>query len=291
MLLLWVLMECILLPWVLLLWILMEWVLLPWMLLLWVLMEWVLLPWMLLLWVLMEWVLLPWLSTDPPREVELRAEPQGGVQEGRGFTLSCSGRAWPSSNYTWYLASAGAPGVSAGAPGVRVPLPDHGANLTVERAERRHGGLYYCLAGNYLGAKESDPVHLDILSPPRILPSSGCSRIAAWVRCSCDSVGRPSPSLEWRLDGKLVLGSKDVSVGQVNLDNTTSWSTQGLTWTDSLDLPQLQRCWEHQPEAACVPPGHTAKPDRLGAVHCQICCDVRGSSVRGRLYYKNSESG
>ena len=146
----------VLLPWVLLLWVLMECILLPWVLLLWVLMEWVLLPWMLLLWVLMEWVPLSWLSTDPPREVELRAEPQGGVQEGRGFTLSCSSRAWPSSNYTWYLAS-------AGAPGVRVPLPDHGANLTVERAERRHGGRYYCLAGNYLGAKESDPVHLDIL--------------------------------------------------------------------------------------------------------------------------------
>ena len=58
-------------------------------------------------------------------------------------------------------------------------------------------------------------------APPRILPSSGCSRIAAWVRCSCYSVGRPSPSLEWRLDGKLVLGSEDVSVSQVNLENAT----------------------------------------------------------------------
>ena len=58
-------------------------------------------------------------------------------------------------------------------------------------------------------------------APPRILPSSGCSRIAAWVRCSCYSVGRPSPSLEWWLDGKLVSGSEDVSVSQVNLENAT----------------------------------------------------------------------
>ncbi|XP_030215698.1 sialic acid-binding Ig-like lectin 5 [Gadus morhua] len=62
-------------------------------------------------------------------------------------------------------------------------------------------------------------------APPRILPSSGCSRIAAWVRCSCYSVGRPSPSLEWRLDGKLVLGSEDVSVSQVNLENATLTSS------------------------------------------------------------------
>ena len=58
-------------------------------------------------------------------------------------------------------------------------------------------------------------------APPRILPSSGCSRIAAWVRCSCYSVGRPSPSLEWWLDGKLLSGSEDVSVSHVNLENAT----------------------------------------------------------------------
>ena len=27
---------------------------------------------------------------------------------------------------------------------------------------------------------------------------------------------------------------------------------------------------------------------RLGAVHCQICCAVRGISVRGRVHYKVS---
>ena len=116
----------------------------------------VLLPWVPLLWVLLEWVPLPLLSTVPPKEVELRVEPPGMVQEGLGFTLSCSCQALPSSNYSWYL-------VSGGAPGVRVPLPDHGANLTVERAERRHTGRYYCLAVNNLGEKESDPVHLDVL--------------------------------------------------------------------------------------------------------------------------------
>ena len=121
-------------------------------------------PWVLLLWVLLEWVLLPLLSTVPPKEVELRVP--GVVQEGRGFTLSCSSWAWPSSNYTWYL-------VSGGAPGVRVRLPDHGANLTVERAEQHHSGRYHCLARNYLGEKESDPVDLDVLCrfPPYLNPN------------------------------------------------------------------------------------------------------------------------
>ncbi|XP_030215080.1 sialic acid-binding Ig-like lectin 10 [Gadus morhua] len=67
----------------------------------------------------------------------------------------------------------------------------------------------------------ASPPLVDIQTPPRILPASSCSRIAAWVRCSCYSVGRPSPSLEWWLDGKLLSGSEDVSVSHVNLENAT----------------------------------------------------------------------
>ncbi|CAL8248280.1 unnamed protein product [Lota lota] len=135
----------------------------------------------------------------PPKEVELRVEPPGGVQEGLGFTLSCSCRAWPpSSSYTWYW-------VSGVAPGVRVPLPDHGANFTVERAERRHSGRYYCLARNYLGVKESDPVHLDIHFAAEILNSSHCVRLPSGVRCSCESQGNPVPLLAWKLAGDCTL--------------------------------------------------------------------------------------
>ncbi|XP_056458093.1 myelin-associated glycoprotein-like [Gadus chalcogrammus] len=161
----------------------------------------------------------------PPREVELRAEPQGGVQEGRGFTLSCSGRAWPSSNYTWYL-------VSAGAPGVRVPLPDHGANLTVERAERRHGGRYYCLAGNYLGAKESDPVHLDILFAAEILNSALCVRIPSGVLCSCESQGNPVPTLTWTLDGEAVDHSAHRPIREYQTGNLGIMSVISLPQSD-----------------------------------------------------------
>ncbi|CAL8336572.1 unnamed protein product [Gadus morhua 'NCC'] len=161
----------------------------------------------------------------PPREVELRAEPQGGVQEGRGFTLSCSSRAWPSSNYTWYLAS-------AGAPGVRVPLPDHGANLTVVRAERRHGGRYYCLAGNYLGAKESDPVHLDILFAAEILNSSHCVRLPSGVLCSCESQGNPVPTLTWTLDGEAVDHSAHRPVREYQTGNLGVMSVISLPQSD-----------------------------------------------------------
>ncbi|CAL8261871.1 unnamed protein product [Boreogadus saida] len=189
----------------------------------------------------------------PPREVELRAEPQGGVQEGRGFTLSCSGRAWPSSNYTWYLVpagdpgvsagapgvpagdpgvSAGAPGFSAGPPGVRVLLPDHGANLTVERAERRHGGRYYCLAGNYLGAKESAPVHLDILFAAEILNSSHCVRLPSGVLCSCESQGSPVPTLTWTLAGEAVHHSAHRPIREYQTGNLGVMSVISLPQSD-----------------------------------------------------------
>ncbi|CAL8261954.1 unnamed protein product [Boreogadus saida] len=186
----------------------------------------------------------------PPREVELRAEPQGGVQEGRGFTLSCSGRAWPSPNYTWYLVpagapgvSAGAPGVSAGAPGVRVLLPDHGANLTVERAERRHGGRYYCLAGNYLGAKESAPVHLDILFAAEILNSSHCVRLPSGVLCSCESQGSPVPTLTWTLDGDAVHHSAHRPIREYQTGNLGVMSVISLPQSDK-DPPTVM-CLSH----------------------------------------------
>jgi len=106
---------------------------------------------------LLLWVLLPWLSTVPPKEVELSVKPPGVVLEGLGFTLRCSSQAQPpASEYNWYW-------VSGRTPGVRIHLPDHGANFTVERAEQRHGGQYYCLAGNYLGENESAPFQVDIL--------------------------------------------------------------------------------------------------------------------------------
>ncbi|CAL8286745.1 unnamed protein product [Arctogadus glacialis] len=99
------------------------------------------------------------------------------------------------------------------------------STLTFNASHLHHGNNVSCTAAYYIpsGNKTvtSTRYQLSISSPPRILPASNCSRIAAWVRCSCYSVGRPSPSLEWRLDGELVLGSEDVSVSQVNLENAT----------------------------------------------------------------------
>jgi hypothetical protein len=109
------------------------------------------------------------------------------------------------------------------------------------------------------------------------------------VRCSCYSVGRPSPSLEWRLDGKLVLGSEDVSVSQVNLENATLRSS--LTMRAPAGLTALtchssnaagntsQRCREHQPGASCPPPGDTANPDRsvlreIKGPYCTTSCEA-----------------
>ncbi|CAL8354811.1 unnamed protein product [Arctogadus glacialis] len=89
--------------------------------------------------------------------------------------------------------------------------------------------VFFCEVRNDFGTEKSTVYKIDIQTPPRILPASSCRRIAAWVRCSCDSVGRPSPSLEWWLDGKLVLGSENVSVSQVNLENATLRSSLTMT--------------------------------------------------------------
>ncbi|XP_056448835.1 uncharacterized protein LOC130384592 isoform X2 [Gadus chalcogrammus] len=145
--------------------------------------------------------------------------PSSPVLEGSYVRLSCKGSANPPADlYAWYRSRLN-PGTDQGPS--EGPLGfSRSINVSVSADAQ-----YFCEVGNPYGAKNTSLTQMVVHSPPRILPSSGCSRIAAWVRCSCDSVGRPSPSLEWRLDGKLVSGSKDVSVSQVNLDNTTSWST------------------------------------------------------------------
>lgn len=37
--------------------------------------------------------------------------------------------------------------------------------------------------------------------PPKILPSSNCTTNVSCVSCFCDTLGNPSPTLQWYLDG------------------------------------------------------------------------------------------
>ncbi|CAL8354807.1 unnamed protein product [Arctogadus glacialis] len=145
---------------------------------------------------------------DAPRNTSAVGSPCLPAREGGCLNLTCTSHANPAvSEVTWYRIH-----------GEHILKIGTGSPLSIQLSNSSN--VFFCEVRNVFGTEKSTVYKIDIQTPPRILPSSGCSRIAAWVRCSCDSVGRPSPSLEWRLDGKLVLGSEDVSVSQVNLENT-----------------------------------------------------------------------
>ncbi|CAL8354819.1 unnamed protein product [Arctogadus glacialis] len=146
---------------------------------------------------------------NAPRNTSPVGSPCLPAREGGCLNLTCTSHANPAvSEVTWYRIH-----------GEHILKIGTGSPLSIQLSNSSN--VFFCEVRNVFGTEKSTVYKIDIQTPPRILPASSCCRISAWVRCSCDSVGRPSPSLEWWLDGKLVLGSEDVSVSQVNLENAT----------------------------------------------------------------------
>ncbi|KAK0147373.1 Myelin-associated glycoprotein [Merluccius polli] len=156
---------------------------------------------------------------NSPRNTSALGSVRHPTREDDSVNLTCTSHANPAvSEYTWYRIH-------------RESILKIGTGSSLSIQLFNVNNWFFCEVRNHIGTEKSNVYKIDIQTPPSILPSSGCSRMAAWVRCSCYSVGRPEPSLEWRLDGKLVFDSEDVSISQENLNNTI--------WRSSLTMRTL----------------------------------------------------
>nr|XP_033496949.1 B-cell receptor CD22-like [Epinephelus lanceolatus] len=151
-----------------------------------------------------------------PQNTIVSVHPLGPVQENKHVTLTCSSSANPPvKNYTWYRADGG-----------QETFIGAGAVLNITAS--KDYSLFFCEAQNDLGAGRSNISQIDVQFSPQILPSSHCTIAEAQLRCSCRTVGNPSPTLQWYLDGSPVNHSFAIS----NLSDT------GLTSNLTVDQPQ-----------------------------------------------------
>ncbi|XP_039662848.1 sialic acid-binding Ig-like lectin 14 [Perca fluviatilis] len=147
------------------------------------------------------------------------------VKEGDSVSLSCSAPAACLShppNLTW------TPGLG----GSQETLQDNQdqtkvkiSNVTFTASHLHHKKDISCTAvySKQDGSTESSvsaSLTADISFAPRILPSSDCSKAAAQLNCSCDTLGNPSPTLQWYLDGLPVNDSDRFVISYEPLNDT-----------------------------------------------------------------------
>ncbi|XP_035983703.1 sialic acid-binding Ig-like lectin 9 [Fundulus heteroclitus] len=60
----------------------------------------------------------------------------------------------------------------------------------------------------------------DVLFPSKILPSSNCTKTTSQVNCSCETMGNPSPTTLWHLNGRPVNQSSQVVVTNESLNSS-----------------------------------------------------------------------
>ncbi|XP_028836258.1 sialoadhesin-like isoform X1 [Denticeps clupeoides] len=109
---------------------------------------------------------------------------------GSSVTLRCSAVSNPQMcNYTWYKVNESGPA-------------SFGETLNFNMSNLEDRRMFYCVAQNVHGSKNSSVLHVDVSTAPRISHST-CSRSGAQINCFCESLGNPSPTLEWRLPANL----------------------------------------------------------------------------------------
>ncbi|XP_059195067.1 B-cell receptor CD22-like [Centropristis striata] len=139
-----------------------------------------------------------------PKNTTVSVSPSGPVPEGRNVTLTCNSSANPPvGNYTWYRADGGQETLI----GTRQVV-----NIKVSKGDN----LFFCKAENEIGTGRSNISQIDVQFAPQILPSSNCTNAASQLNCSCRTVGNPSPTLKWYLDGLPVNQSDTFGISSLN---------------------------------------------------------------------------
>ncbi|XP_061573318.1 myelin-associated glycoprotein-like isoform X2 [Cololabis saira] len=142
----------------------------------------------------------------PPKNTSMSAEPSGSVLDGSSVTLTCTTIANPPAvNFTWFRTDGNEKEVLGSE-------QDLSFNVTKLSEDQ-----YYCEALNVHGAEHSQLTAFDVIFAAEVLPSSRCIKILSQVRCYCDSLGNPLPSLVWEVAGEPVNHSANNPIRQMNL--------------------------------------------------------------------------
>ncbi|XP_035991127.1 B-cell receptor CD22 [Fundulus heteroclitus] len=179
-----------------------------------------------------------------PKNTDVSVSPPGPVLENSEVTLTCSSNANPAvKNYTWYRVDGGHETVFG-----------TGRILNVKVSTDRK--IIFCKAENYLGEGRSHLKHISVQVPSKILPSSNCTKTTSQVNCSCETVGNPSPTMLWYLNGRPVNQSSQVVVTDESLNSSYMRSILTVNEPQGRDLSTLlcfsSNSWGSASKRFCV---------------------------------------
>ncbi|XP_075962804.1 B-cell receptor CD22-like [Anarhichas minor] len=164
---------------------------------------------------------------DSPKDTSVSVRPSGPVPEGSNVTLTCSSTANPAvKSYTWYRADGG-----------QEAFMGTGAVLNIKAS--KDDSPFFCKTENIIGAGRSNLSQIDVQFAPQILSSSDCIKAADQLNCSCRTVGNPSPTLLWYLDGSPVNHSDKFVISNEPLNDTGLWSIITVNGPQERDLSTL----------------------------------------------------
>ncbi|XP_063340959.1 B-cell receptor CD22-like [Pelmatolapia mariae] len=131
-----------------------------------------------------------------PKNITVSFSPSGPVPENSNVTLTCSSNANPAvKNYTWYSAN-----------GNQETFIGTGMSLSIKVSKDRR--ILFCKVENEIGFGRSSSIQIEFQYPPQILFSSHCTSTESQLNCSCETLGNPSPTIQWYLNGLPVNHSK-----------------------------------------------------------------------------------